>query len=137
MPKRRAVHLPGVEHTNPIPAASVIDGLLASGSIAGRDPESGEWGGDLTAQCRLMFDNVRRVLEAAGGSTDDLLRMTVWLKDVSNKEALNDQWVRMFPDPARRPARHTLPGPDLPPEQWVQCEILAVISGDGAASGEM
>jgi enamine deaminase RidA (YjgF/YER057c/UK114 family) len=132
---RRAVHVPGLGHTNPIPLASVVGNLLASGGIPGRDPDTGEWGPDFESQCRLMFENVRRVVESAGGSTDGILRMTVWLRDVSDKGPLNDEWVRMFPDPEGRPARHTFPDPGMPRGQYVQCEILAVLPGDPNAGG--
>jgi enamine deaminase RidA (YjgF/YER057c/UK114 family) len=36
---------------------------------------------DLDAQCRQMFANVRRVIEAAGGTPDDIVKMTVWITD--------------------------------------------------------
>ena len=34
---------------------------------------------DLDAQCRAMFANVRRVIEAAGGTPEDIVKMTVWI----------------------------------------------------------
>ena len=55
-----------------------------------------------------MFDNVRRVIEAAGGTPDDIVKMTVWITDRALRPTINKYWVEMFPDPHSRPARHTV-----------------------------
>jgi enamine deaminase RidA (YjgF/YER057c/UK114 family) len=72
-----------------------------------------------------MFSTIRDIVEAAGGSTSNILKMTIWLRDANNREALNKEWVKMFPDADSRPARHTLPltgsGDTL-----VQCDVTAV-----------
>src|SRR6185503_8412330 len=81
MDKRRSIEVAGVKHQNPIPAASRKGPFVASGAISGADPQTGKVPEDLDAQCRQMFDNVRRLLEAAGGGPDDILKMTVWIAD--------------------------------------------------------
>jgi enamine deaminase RidA (YjgF/YER057c/UK114 family) len=64
-------------------------------------------------------------MEAAGGSTDDIVKMNVWLKDPTERELLNKHWLAMFPDEHARPARHTQPlEPGL--RVRVACEIVAV-----------
>ena len=55
-----------------------------------------------------MFANVRRVIEAAGGTPDDIVKMTVWITDRALRPIMNKHWVEMFPDPHSRPARHTV-----------------------------
>jgi len=96
----------GRKHANPIPNACRIGNLVMSSVIIGTDPVSGEMPPDMVSQCRNMFAHVRGIAEAAGGSTDDIIKMTVWLKNLADRTALNDEWLRMFPDPATRPARH-------------------------------
>ena len=54
-----------------------------------------------------MFANVRRVMDAAGGSADDIIKMNVWITDRALRPIINKYWVEMFPDPHSRPARHT------------------------------
>ena len=127
MKKRRVIDVEGLGHTNPIPAACSIGNLLVSGGIFGRDPATGELGVGIESQCSLMFGNVEHIMSAAGGSTDDIIKMTVWLKDVSNKQALNVEWSRMFPDARSRPARHTFSEPNMAHGQFIQCEIMAVL----------
>ncbi|CAO3427439.1 hypothetical protein [Azospirillum endophyticum] len=126
MPRRTSVTVHGFKHVNPIPNASRIGNLLVSGVILGVDPATGAVAETLEAQCAHMFAHVRAIVEAGGGSTDDIIKMTVWLRDRSRREALNEEWIRMFPDPASRPARHAQPlaadGPSL-----VQCDFMAVI----------
>jgi 2-iminobutanoate/2-iminopropanoate deaminase len=130
MDKRRSIEVPGVQHKNPIPSACRRGPILASGGISGADPDTGAVPGDFDLQCRFMCENVRRIMAAAGGSPDDIIKVTVWIADRSLREVFNRHWVAMFPDPHSRPARHTLTSQDLVPPLLVQCDILAVI-GEG------
>jgi enamine deaminase RidA (YjgF/YER057c/UK114 family) len=127
MEKRRSIEVGGVKHVNPIPSASRRGPFVVSGAISGADPESGKVPPDLDIQCRNMFANVRRIMEAAGGSPDDIVKMNVWISDRSLRETMNRHWVEMFPDPHSRPARHTIAQPDLASPMQIQCDLLAVI----------
>lgn len=124
--KRKSVTVEGLAHRYPVPNASRIGDLLVSGAIHGMSPETHELPEGLVAQCANVFANMRAVVEAAGGSTDDIIKVTVYLLDRDNRDALNEEWTRMFPDPASRPARHSQPllinGPAL-----IQCDFMAVL----------
>ncbi len=126
MARRTSIHIPGFSHVNPIPAASRIGNLLVSGGIHGIDPATGKVAESLEDQLRFMFQHVRTVMEAGGGSTDDIIKMSVVMKDRSLRPALNVEWLKMFPDEHSRPARHTSEG-NLSPGMLVQCDIMAVI----------
>jgi len=80
-----------------------------------------------------MLANVRRVMEAAGGSVDDIIKMVVWTKDKMFKEALNKEWLVMFPDPHSRPARHTMLYDGFSGNTLIQCEIIAVVGEERRA----
>ena len=127
MDQRRSIEVAGVKHQNPIPAASRKGPFVASGAISAADPQTGKVPEDLDAQCRQMFDNVRRLVEAAGGSPDDILKMTVWIADRTLRPTLNKYWVEMFPDPHSRPARHTVAHSDFTSPMQIQCDLFAVI----------
>jgi enamine deaminase RidA (YjgF/YER057c/UK114 family) len=127
MEKRRSIEVPGVKHVNPIPAASRRGPFVTTGAISGADPETGKVPEDLDAQCAAMFANVRRLIEAAGGTIDDIVKMTVWITDRGLRPVLNKHWVEMFPDPHSRPARHTTTSSDLVAPMQVQCDFFAVI----------
>jgi 2-iminobutanoate/2-iminopropanoate deaminase len=125
--KRRSIYIAGLEHENPIPEATRIGPFLVSSGIFGKNPKTGETPPDIESQCAHMFANIRLVLEAAGATTDDIIKLTVWVKDKSSKKDVNKEWLRMFPDPKSRPARHTLAYQDLPGVNLVQCEFMAVV----------
>lgn len=126
MSRRHSIYLSGFKHKNPIPNACVIEGLLMSGVVLGTDPATGEMPPSIEAQCANMFGHVRAIVEAAGGTPDDIIKMTVWLRDLSQRDPVNAEWIKLFPDHDARPARHALPlmveGPSL-----VQCDVTAVI----------
>jgi 2-iminobutanoate/2-iminopropanoate deaminase len=126
MSHRRSIHIDGFSHVNPIPAASRIGPLLMSGVITGRDPATGQLPKSLQEQCAFMFGHVRAVVEAAGGSTDNIIKLTIWLANPGDRETLNTEWVRMFPDAESRPARHTGPLTGASADTLVQCDVTAV-----------
>ena len=128
MEQRRSIDVAGAKHVNPIPSASRRGPFVASGAISGADSETGKVPDDLDEQCRLMFENVRRVMAAAGGSPDDIIKMTVWITDRSLRPILNKHWIEIFPDPHSRPARHTVTSADFAAPMQIQCDLLAVLS---------
>jgi len=124
---RRSIYADSFSHKNPIPAASRIDNMLYSGSIQGTDPATGAYGSTIERQCELMFDHVRRIVEAGGGSLADIIKMTVWMRDRSQRAALNTVWLRDFPDPQSRPARHTMQA-DLDGDKLIECDFIAILN---------
>ncbi len=105
---RKSIEVAGYKHGNPIPAASRIGNIVMTGVISAKDAQTGKLPDALEAQCAAMFRNVRDIIEAAGGKPEHIIKMTVWLRNLSDREALNEEWVKMFPDPGSRPARHAL-----------------------------
>jgi len=126
MTARKSIYVQGFSHKNPIPAACLSGGTLYSGSIQGSDPATGKYGATLEEQSVLMFAHVRRIVEAAGGSTADIIKVTVWMADRTQRAALNVPWLEMFPDPHSRPARHTMNG-DLDGGKLIECSFVALI----------
>ena len=125
MSQRKSIHLRGFAHRNPIPAACRLGPLLMSGSILPRHAD-GSSPATLDEQCALMFGYVREIMEQAGGTPDQIVKVNVAMKDASEREVLNKHWVAMFPDAAARPARHT-ETKDLPRDILVQCDIVALM----------
>ena len=123
--RRKSIHIGGFKHANPIPNASRIGNLVMSGVILGRDAD-GKMPGSLEAQCANMFGHMKATVEAAGGSTDDIIKMTVWLKDRGNREPVNREWLKMFPDPHSRPARHAIQSA-LDGDKLLECDFIAVM----------
>ena len=127
MPKRQSVNFPGFKHQNPIPNASRIGNLLMSSIISGVDPGTRNLPPELAKQITNLFTHIRAAVEAAGGGVNDIIKINFWMQDpTTGRAALNDEWVKMFPDEASRPARHTLSLAGGSNAQ-VTCDFVAVI----------
>jgi enamine deaminase RidA (YjgF/YER057c/UK114 family) len=123
---RRSIDVEGLHHGGaPIPQASLVGSLLLSSGINGMDRE-GAIPGDPDTQVALVFDNIRAIVEQAGGDLGDVAKCTFLVRDRSLKAQIDDHWVKAFPDPASRPARHTLVQ-ELSAAQHLQCDIVANI----------
>jgi enamine deaminase RidA (YjgF/YER057c/UK114 family) len=122
--RRRAIQK-GRRHAAPIPSACRIGPIMMSSVILGTDPADHSMPEDIETQAVNMFVNLKDIAEAAGGSTDDIVMMTIWAKDPGNIEAVNREWLQMFPEFDTRPARHTMQfvgeGPGL-----IRCTITMV-----------
>lgn len=129
MSGRRSIEVEGFSHgAQPIPAASRVGPLVMTGGVYGLDPATGKLPDEVAAQARLMFANLERIMAAAGGSMASIARMTVYVKVPEARAAVNDEWMRYFPDAASRPARHTLVNETLPANMLVQCDATAWIA---------
>jgi enamine deaminase RidA (YjgF/YER057c/UK114 family) len=124
-PRRRVLGVPGIEHSNPIPQAVEIGGLVFSSAIFGEDPETGELPDDPARQTELAFRHMRTMLEQAGAGPEHVAKLTVFLSDDANRAHVNREWLQMFPDEDDRPARHTV-RTDLRRGMLVQLEFIAV-----------
>lgn len=129
MSDRESIYTAGFGHENPIPVASKIGHYLASGVLTGRDPVTQEMPEGLDAQVANVFTHIREVMDAAGGTTDDILKLTVHLVDYRNRKALNAQWEAMFPDPTSRPARQVMAA-TLDRGALIQADLIAVMKAD-------
>lgn len=127
MSDRKSIDVPGLDHINPIPNASRIGNILVSGGIFGKDPATGKVPDGIEAQCEQTFANIRTVLKAGGATPEDIIKLSVWLKDIADRPVMNKYWLQMFPDDHSRPARHTFPTPDLRSPLLVECEVMAII----------
>ena len=127
---RRSIEIEGFSHgAQPIPAACRVGPLIMTGGVYGLDRASSKIPDDVEEQVRLMFDNLARVLEAGGGGLADVARMTLYVKVPEARAAVNAEWIKAFPDPKSRPARHTLQNDGLPANMLVQCDATAWVQG--------
>ena len=128
----RSIEVAGVSHgAAPIPMGACVGNTLYSSGIPGIDPASGKLAADAASQARFAFEHLRSLLAGGGATLDDVVRMTVYLKDNSAREHVNAEWLKCFPDPHDRPARHTLMY-DLQHGMLLQLEVVAVIPDEGA-----
>jgi enamine deaminase RidA (YjgF/YER057c/UK114 family) len=122
---RSSIYVGEIAHRSPIPNASRIGNIIVSGLIRGFDPATGTLAATLAQQCGFMFQHMRQCAEAGGATVEDIVKVTVWMEKLARKP-VNEEWVKMFPDPASRPARQIM---EVPMEAGVlvQCDFMAVI----------
>jgi reactive intermediate/imine deaminase len=82
-------------------------------------------GDDITAQTRQVFDNLAAVAEAAGGSLNDLVKLTVYLLDLGNFQIVNEVMAERFSEPY--PARAAIGVAALPKDAAVEVEAIMVV----------
>jgi len=88
------------------------------------DPATGELvSGDIGAEARRVFDNLKAVCEAAGGGLDDVVRVGIYLTDLSDFAAVNTVMAEYFQAPY--PARSTIQVAALPLGARVEIEAIA------------
>ncbi|MEU1305171.1 RidA family protein [Streptomyces shenzhenensis] len=106
--------------------------LLVTGAIhgGGRGSAPADFPPGMAEQARVMFDRVAALLEAEGGSLDDVAKFSIRIAEPAHRKELNEQWCSLFPDPSSRPARQVTVG-TTQPHILVQCEVLAVLTVDG------
>ncbi len=79
--------------------------------------------GDIVAQTERVLENLKAVLEAAGSSLGQVLKTTVFLKDLNDFRKMNEVYARYFPD--NPPARTTIEAARLPLDTLVEIDAIA------------
>ena len=106
-------------------AVRMGDTVFLSGQIP-LDPASGEIvPGDITAQARRSFDNLRAVCEAAGGSLAQVARVGLYLTDLGEFAAVNAVMAEYFQAPY--PARSTIEVSALPKGARFEVDAILVL----------
>ena len=102
--------------------------LYISGQI-GLDPASGNMVEGIDNQIQRVFQNLKAVAEAAGGSLADTVKLNVYLVDLGNFAKVNEAMTKYFPQPY--PARAAIGAAALPRGALVEADAILVL--DAAA----
>ena len=93
------------QHHNPVPNAAILRGLLVTSSILGKRLDSDEYPADRGEQTALVFRYLEAILDEAGATSQDVIKLDLYFADKGDRALANEHWLRMWPDPAHRPAR--------------------------------
>ncbi|CAJ1004609.1 MULTISPECIES: RidA family protein [Bacillales] len=96
--------------------------LYASGQIPLR-PDGTLVEGDIVDQAHQVFANIKAILAEAGLSLADVVKATVFIKDMNDFGRLNDVYAEYFGD--HKPARSTVEVARLPRDVKVEIEVIA------------
>ncbi len=112
----------------PAPYSDIVevDGkLLFLSGLVSEDLESGDvLHGDITAETRQILTNLKGILEAHGSDMEHVVRVDVMLSDFSERDEMNAEYVRHFPE-GRRPARVCFGGADLAAGLKIEVTVIA------------
>ena len=107
-------------------AVRVGDTVYLSGQI-GLDPASMKLVEGIDAQIVRVFDNLKAVAEAAGGSLADVVKLNVYLTDLVNFTTVNEVMGCYFVEPF--PARAAVGVASLPRGALVEADAVMVLGG--------
>ena len=79
--------------------------------------------GDVRAETKRVFENLRAILQAAGSSLDQVVKCNVYLRDINDFAAMNEVYATFFTAPF--PARTTIQAGALPGGIAVEIECIA------------
>lgn len=111
----------------PYNQAVVYNGILyASGQIA-IDPATGELvQGSIEEETHRVLQNVKGILEAAGCGFPDVLKSTVFIKNMHDFARINAVYAEYF-EPAWAPARETVEVANLPKFVNIEISVIAAV----------
>ena len=101
--------------------------MFISGQIP-LDPDTGDLvSQSIEDQAKQVLENVKSICEAAGCSLDDIVKISIFLTDLSNFAVVNDMMKEYFSEPY--PARATVEVSGLPLGVNVEIEAIVLING--------
>ncbi len=110
------------------PAIKAGDFVFVSGSL-GFDPSSGKLvAGGVEAETRQVLTNMGKVLESAGSSLDNVVKTTVYLRDINDFASMNRVYAEFFKE--KPPARSTFQVGALPAAAAVEIDAIALLQND-------
>ncbi len=89
------------------------------------DPKTGDFvAGGITEQTRQVLENLQAVLEASGSSIKQVVKATVFLKNIGDFAAMNEVYAEYLGD--AKPARSTVAVAELPRNALVEIDLVAL-----------
>lgn len=102
----------------------VGDMVFTSGQIP-INPETGELISDIREATRQSLNNVKAILESAGTSLDNAVKMGVFVKDMNDFATINEVYAEFFGE--NPPARSLVEVARLPKDAVIEIEAIAII----------
>ena len=85
--------------------------------------------GNIQEQVALVFQNIRHLLETENCTLQNIVKLTVFLKDIQDFDAVNDKMIELLEEPY--PARSLVQAAALPKNVDVEIEVIAGLNKHG------
>ncbi len=106
-------------------AVEVGNTLYLSGQI-GIDPSTNQLKEGFTQQAKQVLQNVKAILGEAGYSKENIVKVVIYLTDISKFKEFNSLYEEFFKDVEIKPARVTVGVKELPLGAEIEIEVTAV-----------
>lgn len=124
--KKNCLNVEGLIRMGPYSHAVEAGGLLFLSGTVPVDPQNGRpVGGDIKQATARVLDNIRVILEAAGSSLDQVVKVVVYLADMADFAAMNEVYKTYFT--ADEPARSCVAVKELPGKFPVEIDVTALM----------
>lgn len=121
---KKVIAAPPLKALGPYSLATETDGLVFISGQIHVDPSTGKLvEGDIGAQTRQVFENLKTILTAAGLTFAHVIKATVFLVDMGDFAGMNDVYKTYMVEPF--PARSTIQVAALPIGARVEIELVA------------
>ena len=108
----------------PYSQAIEVNGMVYTSGVIPVDPATGNIPEGSVEQAKQAFANLSNLLEAAGTSTDNVVKTTVFIKEMNDFAAINEVYAQFFNAPY--PARSCVEVARLPKDVMLEIEAIAL-----------
>ena len=108
----------------PYSQANEVNGMVYTSGIIPVDPATGEIPTGAAAQADRVFKSMSALLEAAGTSMSNVVKTTVFIKNMNDFAAINEVYAKYFPEPF--PARSCIEVARIPKDVLLEAEAIAI-----------
>ncbi len=123
---KKIIHtLKAPQAIGPYSQAVEVNGMLFVSGQIGVDPETGDFvPGGIREQTLRVLKNIEIILMSAGYTRNDVVKSTVYLKDLNDFKEMNEAYASFYEE--RHPARAAIQVARLPMDALVEIETIAV-----------
>jgi len=120
--KKEVINITGAPNLPFSSAVKAGDYIFVSGQV-GHTDDNGNKISDIEGQTRRCMDQMAKILEKAGASMRDVVKMTIFLGDVADYQKMNDVYKSYFP--SEPPARSTVIAGLAIPGMLIEIDCIA------------
>ena len=107
----------------PYSQAIEVNGMVFTSGVIPVDPATGNIPEGSSAQADQVMRNMQNLLEAAGTSMENVVKTTVFIKEMDDFGAINEVYAKYFPEPY--PSRSCVEVARLPKDVMLEMEVIA------------
>ena len=111
-------------------AVRVGNSVFISGQIP-KDPINGGWADNIRGQTTQCLENIKNIVEKAGGKVSDIVKLTIYLTNIEDYGGMNEAFIDFFKSyevEKNFPARSAVQvGPLMYREWFIEIEAVAIV----------